>query len=368
MKNYIIALMALIMLALPSCQNDDIEIHRSGNLTINVSTVDLYEQLQMKTHITKLLGEYPSDNIGVLTLLYDENGQLIKKEQKNVNTLQSVNFSFDGLLQGDYTIVVLQTLVDKDNGYTPIYWELVDEGNLSKLRLNTKSYKQFWCYSVGCAVNAITVSENKSVKISPKSLGCIVRLGYENFQKSDLVSWELALANAARGIYLDPNAKIRYFYEEYMNKQTMVPKGFFYEESGITEDYNDFFILECGLQEYCLGGADAEQYADNKFTPYSGIRKFDFKIGEKYAAYTIYDPNSRKFNFYMGDISGLNEWKERITQSIKQVVFKEPCLQWGTSVDNIRSIMNDYEVGNNGELVADEDGTYVLWYNGKYKV
>ena len=47
-------------------------------------------------------------------------------------------------------------------------------------------------------------------------------------------------------------------------------------------------------------------------------------------------------------------------------LFEEPYLNWGAHIAFVKSFMAGYTVGNDGK-VEEYNGSYVLWYNGKYK-
>ncbi|MBR0494249.1 MAG: hypothetical protein IJJ83_10895 [Muribaculaceae bacterium] len=49
---------------------------------------------------------------------------------------------------------------------------------------------------------------------------------------------------------------------------------------------------------------------------------------------------------------------------IHEVLFKEPCLEWGTSLSRVQSYMSEYEKGNSSAIKRGD--YYLYWYYPKY--
>jgi hypothetical protein len=74
---------------------------------------------------------------------------------------------------------------------------------------------------------------------------------------------------------------------------------------------------------------------------------------------------------YFGDVAGYEDWKQKCEKYnidlASSTIYMEPYLTWGGTVASVKSYMSAYNAGNDGKLVTNEDGTYTMWYYGKYK-
>lgn len=370
MKKYIFSFLAVALFAFTSCENDEIEVKSVGSIDISINTGELYTDLSVSNGVKNLLGKNSNWNIGVMLLLYDNNGNLIEKSLSTTNTYQTLQASFSDMTSDKkYTIVAIQTLVDTDENNEAIFWDVKEENKLSTLRLDTNSDQIYWYGAAGVAVKTFTTSEdNTKIALVPEPIGAIVDFGYENFSGSNLVRLGFQLKNVVDGIYLDPNhVGDKLYYEDYNPSGTWGHRGYFLNDAGLAdEDSKDLFIIDMGQQFYCFGVSTSDQWKDYKFTAYPSTNSsFTFEPGKYYTAYCIYDANTKNLLTYMGLSTGFQSWYNQ-QQYQAAVLFEEPYINWGGTVSAVKSAMSAYEVGNDTPEYVDGLQAYVIWYYGKY--
>lgn len=365
------ALMAVIMLAFAACSNDDILVQNTGDVSVKVPTVSLYQNFG-KDAYQNMLGKNKNLNIEVRLLLYSKEGALVKELSQKTSTFSEEVFNVSDLPCGDYTVVALQTIVDKSydlkEGEMSKWWAIKDKDKLSTLRVDRTYIDTPWTYAFGMAKGVLNLSDKAaSFTLNPEPIGYLIDINYENTANTNFVELNFYYHNAAKGVFVNNNT----LYEaQYNEKNTWSPIVYNYNASGIgNEGGFTKFCISTGEQIVCFGTSNAEQHANRKFTavPQGGVRG-TFQAGKYYAAYAIYDATLEDdFAYYIGDESGVDAWRQAYWAQ-NTVYFLQPNTNWNTTVSNVKNSMSGYNIGNqNGEILEMEDGSYLLWYYGKYK-
>ena len=110
-------LVTMLMGMITACDNPDIDIVNKHELKIHVSTSNPYNQFDLIGTYTKAYLQDDDFYLSINTLLYDENGNYVDSVRTYSKTLDAVNQNFDGIREGDYTIVTTITMVEKSNNY-----------------------------------------------------------------------------------------------------------------------------------------------------------------------------------------------------------------------------------------------------------
>lgn len=369
------AFMAVVMLVFAACTNDEIEILSTSKVDVVVPTAELYSNLGPTAYVN-FLGNNNTYSVGVKLLVYNENGELVKEDIQTSRTLTDIDIELNTLPEGKYNVVALQTMIDASDQLEADdlseYWTLVNKGKLSTLRIDTKADKIFWYGTLGVANGTLTVTDRDSrVRLTPSPVGFLMDLDYENMASTDYVELGFFFHNAADGLYLDPSrtGSDKIYYDNYNGTNTWSPVSYFYNNSGLADkDGQTVFLIGQGESQVCFGVADATQFSNHKFSmfPTNGMR-YTFEWGKYYQAFAIYNAQTRNFDYFLGNHNDFDAWYQQYTTAHTSY-FAQPTTNWGTTVYNVKSFMNGYTMGNaNGALIEKEDGSYVLWYKGKYK-
>ncbi len=371
------ALVALVMLAFAACSNDEIEIKQTGEVEVTVPTAELYNNFSINSY-QNFLGSNNSYHIEVRLFIYNQEGYLVKEESLSSRTFQeNLTFSINNLTEGDYKVVGLQTMVDDTDQLEADdlseFWTLVNKNKLADFRVETKYDQIYWYGALGMGYGSLKVKKDGKAKLNLniRPVGSLMDFDYENMASTGYVESAFFFHNAPDGIKLDPSLTgvDKLYTENYNAKNTWSPVSVFYKSAGLgAEDGKTVFLIGYGQTLVCFGAADATQYSNNKFTAYpSGGMNYNFEWGKHYQAFTIYNDDTHNFDYFLGESNDFSAWYQQY-KNANTTYFAQPTTNWGTTVNNVKSFMNGYTLGNtNGAIIETEDGSYVLWYKGKYK-
>lgn len=366
------ALMALVMLAFTACSNDEIEISPTGKVEVTVPTTHLYDNFSISSY-QNFLGNNDSYHIEVRLFIYDQEDNLMKEESYKSRTFTDFKFPINNLKEGNYKVVALQTMVD-DNDQLEAddlseFWTLVNKTKLSDFRVDTKSHQIYWYGALGMGWGSLAVKNTESkLTLNIQPVGSLLDFNYENMASTSYVESAFFFHKAPDGVNVNSlfSHGDRLYYENYNGSNTWSPVGVFYKSTGLgAEDSKTLFLIGYGQTRVCFGVADATQYSNSKFSSYpSGGMNYTFEWGKRYQAFTAYNSDTQNFDYFLGTNEEFSSWY----QQYKTKYFAQPTTNWGTTVNNVKSFMNGYTLGNqNGQIIETEDGNYVLWYKGKYQ-
>ena len=102
MKKILYSLIAVLAMVMSSCSNDDIEVIKTGGVTVNVNTQGVYNDFDISDNISDFIRD-EDYGIKVFSFLYDKNGKLLDKNETLQFNYNTVSFTYNGLPQGDYS-------------------------------------------------------------------------------------------------------------------------------------------------------------------------------------------------------------------------------------------------------------------------
>lgn len=366
------ALVALVMLAFTACSNDEIEVSLMGKVEVTVPTTHLYDNFSISSY-QNFLGNNDSYHIEVRLFIYDQKGNLVKEESQTSQTFTDLKFPINNLKEGNYKVVALQTMVDANDQLEADdlseFWTLVNKTKLSDFRVDTKIHQIYWYGALGMGYGSLEVKNAESkLTMNIEPVGSLLDFDYENMASTSYVESAFFFHKAPDGVNVNSlfSHGDRLYYENYNGSNTWSPVGVFYKSTGLgAEDSKTLFLIGYGQTRVCFGVADATQYSNSKFSSYpSGGMNYTFEWGKRYQAFTAYNRDTQNFDYFLGTNEEFSSWY----QQYKTKYFAQPTTNWGTTVNNVKSFMNGYTLGNqNGQIIETEDGNYVLWYKGKYQ-
>ncbi len=289
------AVMALSLITLTGCSNDDIEITELGDLELHISTQNMYDQFDSTEAIkSKFLSENYA--IGIFAYLYDEANNLIDEKCEFQKTFGNLSLSFNQVNTGKYTIVIIETLVDKDEGYTSDDWKIEDSEKLSTLKIvNNKRRSHLWYSVIGTTVREITVGAENRVKMDliPTGIGTIMTSVFYNFSNSPYAQGSLASKDIPVGRFIsnEYTGANRIIYEDY-NGENLWSAWWTtsLEVQGLMKEV-DMYLISEGPTEVCfalqtkLDDGSINQYFRD--VPLGGIN-LDLKDGKTIYAGCFY--------------------------------------------------------------------------------
>ena len=162
MKKILYSLIAVLAMVMSSCSNDDIEVFKTGGVTVNVNTQSVYNECGMDDIIRDFIRDENKYGIKVFSFLYDNNGKLLDKKETLQFDCNTASFTYNGLSQGDYTLLLVETIVEAQSGESP-YWKFENTESLAE------SADRLFCY----VLDRNTIKDNiikdiaKNMKLTP---------------------------------------------------------------------------------------------------------------------------------------------------------------------------------------------------------
>lgn len=366
MKKYLYILIVMLC-ALSSCtDSNEIDIVQQKDVTFNVNIANVYESWGLSS-FQNYLGNNKSESIGIMTFIYDKKGQLSQKKVTTSKTFQTAVQSIGKLKAGEYDVVTLVTMINDDDEESSV-WDIVGEDTLNTLMVTFKENRSiaYWYEAFGLANVSVQIGENTNVTITPKSVGSLVKVGYENFGASDFNFLSFSSRNNAEGLRLAPNLpdSDRYFRGEYDKSNVWGSIGYFYSRDDKLDsaDAATYYTFETGNRPYLIGVAQNMWVNGNTTYDFGVTGEFNFEDGKVYQAFAYYVGKPDIIKTFFGLSSDFNSWYSSLDKTIP--VFAQPCTAWGCSVSYVKSYMQDYVI----EQDITEDGLgYYMIYTGKYK-
>lgn len=373
MKKYILLVVSALVLAFTSCSDsEDVEITLYEDVTLNVNTSNAFDIWGL-SDFENYLGNDKSKSIGITSLVYDENGDLARVIKSHTKTFQTVEQTIENIEEGLYTVVIFETLVNDDDNYESSAWILADEDKLSTLKVTYQEGRSiaYWHECFGVASVTLNVRKDKKVNVKPEPVGCLINLDYENFASSSYNFFSFSSRNNAIGYKLDPaiSEADRYVHSEYSASNLWGDIGYFYSGEGVLDDSDGatYFVFQTGNRPY-LFGASKDMFVNNKTTFDDDITgTYNFEMGKIHQAFAYYTGGEPAFETYLGSREDFDAWYEQLdkTSNIRptgNTIYREPCTNWGTSVENVKNYMGQYELMFDVE--EDVSGAYSMAYIG----
>lgn len=317
-KIYFLAVLFAGM-AFTSCENDEIGVELddaltkgTGQLTITVNPSDFFacynfedtyhhsNPSEQSVNIAELYRTFNSTNgylIELRSMIYDQEKDELK-DSVVVKTLTNTN-SYTSpkpieLPAGKYTVVsTLSFSVESKGSYIPM-WNVDKREKLSTVNMRAYSRGNMWCI-LSVSTDDIEIKKDQTTTLSttPKPVGSLVYLVFENFQytneasygtpdNKDLEMVALYTQRTAISYNLSPKAvnKVNYL-NEGVSHQWRAIAGATKSSDGYIKDVSTFcFFLE--PQETIVFGL--KRVDETTFTPY-GQNTVQLEAGKTYLAY-----------------------------------------------------------------------------------
>lgn len=354
--------MAISLLAMfvVSCTNDDIEITKGKpkyNITFNINTENIYINFDIREDILEDYLRDKSRAIGIQTYLYDQNGNLIDSKITTQFAYNVATQTFAGLVEGTYTVVAVETLVNPDVDNVSEDWSVKDIEKLSTFKIKSNG-PLGWASILGVTTLTINLSDDMEMNIEPEAIGARVNFYCYNFGNA---SYEyegvnepitnLGLATTDVLDYYCPNPQLsrkdRFFTD-------LTSKGITNVRTRMTPDifengYNTFFyIVESNVTWLYSWQFES---TDGWFNFDSSNISSDIENGKTYYAGFYYMGGKHlPKTFFGGAKDGLTKWKtecDNLYNSIPPSIslYTTPYTNWSVgTVSAVKSYMANFDL------------------------
>lgn len=376
MKKIIFVLATIMSFAISSCTNDEIEVITKGKLhsvKLQIKPQGVYDEFGITNDITDRLrgGVW---ELGVYTLLYDSNGNLVDSNFSKQKSFNNINVTFS-VESGSYTLVTIESLVDasKDT-FDPYYFSIEDIEKSSTLKIKQLRNQVSFINVFGVDYKSIHVStKDVSQMVTPSAIGSLIDLDFYNFNNSNFTAVGFGTDDIIESYLLDPSITSRNdrFYKD------LSDEGYFRvrakvddlseERKGIT-----VYVLESSIDyTFC----HQTEKNSNSWTTYGGNGSGTLKLDDGdfyYAGYCHNDDIDKRQFIMTKDVNAYITWRDNLGNVTppdapnETDLVPELYMTWGGSVNNVQSFMSSYQItyGSEGAAGALDDGTFAVAYSG----
>ena len=336
-------------------------------MTLNINPKSMYDEFGVTDDLTNNMLRGKKAPVGIFTYIYNSQGDLVDSIKTQQYSLNNVTLT-RSLAKGDYTILTIETLVDPADNM-PTYWRFDDTQKLSTVKMS-QVYSNTSLYEVvGETATNINLSGNKEIAITTKAIGSLVRFWPFHFKNTSYATIYFGTTDILDYYSFNPQlSRDEKFTEKLSEPNFFTTRGF-----ELTPEESDYYLVTI----YCLESkihykfgvqSDAEV---NSWWPWAegDANLEDGKIYDAGFYYLYDDGENVHYSKYFGDNDGFWSWKtywDDYINNFNTTLFEEPYTTWGGTVASVKSFMSEYQVGNEGNLIENEDN-YILWYYGKNK-
>ncbi|MBR1504347.1 MAG: hypothetical protein IJ618_10750 [Prevotella sp.] len=391
MKKNIYCLLALIGLLGSSCSNEEINIESeqyipSHLVTFNVESNTPYEKFGVIDGIKSKVLSDGSHALGVFTFIFDEDGERVDSVFSHSDTFSPMTQELT-LKEGNYWLVSIETIVNKNYNFTPDSWNLINSEKITTCEMRLKEgEKPLWYELLGAATGSLVIDEeHHAFRLTPNPIGALVDVDYFNFDQSDYQAVAFVTKNEAIGVKFSSVYKddYRFTWDNYNSEEYVALRGWEIAQDKLLEkDGFTLYLLEdgrinCGLAPIAFD-ADGKPKSFNVY-PSANYYLTVEKGGMYYAGINYKGgKEGNDCESFVGDsFSDYADWQKNITPPTPTTdsdLYKAPYTTWGETVASVKSYMKDFsvysdiQIGSNGMYWMSYIGTgNVLMYEYDFK-
>lgn len=363
MKKFLFAMMALVGIIVCSCSNDDIEISSTGklhNVYCSVNTRSMYEEFGIEKALDERILAIRGAAVGVMMYLYDSEGKLIDSYIAADYTLNNANYTFEGLPDGEYTILTIEMLVNPDEDNKPYNWSVSNTENIRDIRINQHHHQNDWYSVIGVANHHFVMNDkDETISLVSKGIGRLISFDFVNAKYVDYeeegVTYECDKVgvgteivpiyyrldpsiNDKDRVYFDPNQKGLFNLRGYCDILKDTP------DDEIQDNELIIYVLESSfdysIKFHILNYKDNKTWTGWDFGKYELENKWYY--GGFYYANKIGSPCGGLFEKY-GDWLEFIEEVKLLNVEESSNLFFAPYTDWSVgSVKAVRDYMSNY--------------------------
>lgn len=366
MKKIFYLMLTLVVVLVTSCSNEEIEIRETFAAVYNVSTKEMFDEFGISDDIRDNFLRDKEYAIGVSSYIYNDVGELVDSIFSYTYSYGIVQQNIGELVEGNYTIVTVENLVDPNNGFKADKWFVSDEKRLETIKLSTSDSKFFRSDVMGVSVKEVQITGGQTITVAPSAIGSLIHVEFTNFENT--THEYIGFLTDDRAIAYNLSPKLmgdKKFTYNYTQTGFTISRCFLTPEES-QHSYYTIYVLDPEI-DWSFGFVKEENKGEGIWTHYHANEgTATLEDGNFYYAGFYYMGDNTIPESYFGDKMGYDAFISECGKKSKEFSYTEPYVQWGESVASVQSYMSKYTmtVGNNGSAVAQSDGSYGLEYSG----
>ena len=377
-KIYFVAISMMMILLSTSCSNDEIKIDKVGrkfDLTLNVSTQGIYDQFDITNQVRDKYLRDGSQAVGVHTFLYNQNGELVEDKLTTLTSYSTANQMYSGLIEGSYTIVAVETLVNPNTDNKSSSWTIEGTESLSTLKAKTNG-SLAWAAILGISTTTVNLIKNTELSMEPQAIGARINFYCFNIENAvypnengtlEIVTHlGLATSDILDSYSLNPHLSHNDRYTENTTSHGKTNVRL----SNSTENFvnSSYFCYVVEKEATWRYSFQLESDDSNMWTNFTSTQiTSSIEDGKTYEAGFYYFDSNHLPSTFFGDYNSLVSWKQECDDYLKSLtptstgLYKTPFINWSTgTVSAVKSYMDGVTMVE--DITLQSDGKYRLSY------
>lgn len=189
----------LFTVFLSSCSNDDIPVLNPTIIRVNPATV--MSKFTYQINAGDLDGVDSDEQLRIRLYIYDNSGNLYRKQEQNVrNYLTTASFEIN-LDEGNYTAIAITDVTSSKAGSMPEYWEVTGEESLSSIRVAYLGSDSNFGDQEILGISSKTIYSGANTTIDVEAAGALVCTWSQNIHAYSNVQYIGVWGNRGNGYY-----------------------------------------------------------------------------------------------------------------------------------------------------------------------
>lgn len=365
MKRIYFVAVALVasMLLTTSCSNDDIVVETTNprhGLTLNINTQKMYDDFGNTTSIRETFLRDKVRCVGVKTYIYDSDGNLVANQESHLENFNVATQTFEKLVEGNYSIVIVETLLNPDVDYTSEVWSIEDIEKISTLKIKQKRSEPdenghrwpIMAYEgnvVGVYSGNVSVGSNQVIEATPAAVGSVIKFNQYNFENSPFETAGYSTNDVLDYYSLDPSLDRGSKYKTDLTSSGYANVRDMNEADDDPTKYFGSYVLESGVDWYPV--AQTQEGRNNGKVTTWGFMHNDLEDGKTYylGFYYLWSKNNSAVASYgiFDTLEDLYKWKLDNDDSVERHksgnLFAAPYTSWSVgTVSAVKAYMDGF--------------------------
>ena len=375
MKKIAYLAIAFVMGVFTSCTDkEEVEITKHHNLTLNISTQNMYDQFDLTYTIRETHLRDGGKCVGVMTYIYNSEGNLVRSSVEHLPNFNLTTLNIDNLAEGRYTIIAIETLLNPEDDYKADTWSFDDVEKIATIKITEKlkdpdenGYRWSKVASeaevIGVSIQEVDLHSNLTLDIVPKGIGSVIRFNQFNWEKSPYAYIGWSTDHVLNYYSLNPSLSKNDRYVKHVTGEGKTHVRGLYEVDDDPTKYYGAYVLEPDM-DWKSVWITLEDLLQSKTTDESNTWHATLEDGQRYQIGCYYGSNGI-YN-YFGDETGLNSWKSDKDKTVgppsSSTLFEEPYTNWSVgTISAVKSYMSGFTLYQDIEY-SDNYNAYSLGF------
>ena len=349
------------------------KVGKKCTLTLSINSQKVYDEFGLATYIRDYALRDGSYVVGLMTYVYNSEGNLVASKNSYLSNLNTTEQTFENFVEGKYTVITIEMLVNPEDGYKADTWSIDDTNSISTIKITEKVDEpdengNVWsrvAYSdevIGVETREIILNSDKLENIEPHGIGSVVRFYQYNFDKSgvSMIGW--ATDDVLDYYSLNPSVSRNNRYVKHLTGEHKTHVRRWFE----TDKNPDNYIWHAYVLEADMDWKIIWQNPGQDGVSPGNKQNATLNDGKTYHLGCYYFNDGTYDTFFGDSKSAVENWKKQCDSKNGSTtpvnsLYKAPYTDWSVgTVSAVKSFMSGLTLYE--DVTKQDDGKYQLTY------